>query len=165
MMQQVNVLHTGPFCSGAPPATCGPEQLTMALDATELSMSAGRLSVYATLFWGSSSAGIQRVLFYNSANFQIYWDQTTYQWVFVGGGQTVKSAIQSIRRELARVHVVVTWQDGSPITIQVNGETAVSSVGNYSAPALGVTTYIGSSSGGGDEINAHISELMIERSP
>jgi len=158
---EMNTLFPSPYCDGgAPPTVCGPESLTIALTAGELPAAAGEIRMVVTPYWASDEAGIDRVAFFGDADFKIWYDESAETWVFTAGGQVATSAVQVFPRDSSH-YIIATWSNGAPLSLQVDGQTAVVSGGNYSTATLDATKYLGSSNGGGDEISAWISHFEV----
>lgn len=153
-----------PFCPGAPPATCTSE----AVYGAELGAVAGMVRLYVTPMWGSNwsgrhfgnDSGIDAQVLWNSANWRVYWDNTLKQWTFVAGGQSVASLPQMFP-PFSTHEILITYLDGAPLLIQVNGQDVVSSVGNKAAAALAATTYLGTDSGGGSELAGWVGYVEV----
>ena len=154
-----------PFCSGAPPVTCTAESLSRAFGA-ELSATQGQLDLDVTTMFGSNASGIDfgnargsnSEVFYNGANFRLYWNNTDRTWVFRAGGATVTSLPQTFRPDSTH-HLRIKWLDMGHITIQVDGQTEVVSLGLKGSQALAATSYLGTNSAGGAELAGWIANV------
>jgi hypothetical protein len=156
-----------PYCDGAPPATCTAETLSAAYGA-DLAAVAGTVRLYVTPAWGSAwtgrhwgnASGIDASVFWQAADWRLYWDDSEYKWTLVAGGQTVSSAAQQFP-PLSTHELVVTYLDGAPLLLQVDGQPVATSAGNKAAAALAATTYLGTDSGGGSELGGWIGHVEV----
>lgn len=156
-----------PFCAGVPPVTCTAEALSRAMG-TEMLAVAGTMRVLVTPMWGANwcgrhwgnASGLDAQVVWNAAGWRLYWDNTASAWTFTAGGQSVASAAQRFP-PLSTHEIVITWLDGAPLLLQVDGQTVVSSAGNKAAAALNATSYFGTDSGGGSELAGWVGGIDI----